>query len=148
MMPTDEQPESDGNVTFSGLEECDQLVQAFRDFLISEVSKPNPTPLHSIVAEFSRRVTFISQHVGMQLNDDQAYSLLSRLNDPLMAQLAFDSINSKAGHQRLLDYLAKHPFPHYEADPVHSDRIVRIEEDGTRTSGRFVNRQFVVIENE
>ena len=148
MSPTNEPPESDRSLTLPTLDECDQIVQAFRDFVFLERSKQNPTSLHLAVAEFSRRVTFISQHCGLQLNDERTCSLLLSLSDPLMAQLALDSIHSEAGHKRLLDYLATRPFPHFEADPVHQDRVIRIEVDGTRTTGRFINRQFVALESE
>jgi hypothetical protein len=33
--------------------------------------------------------------------------------------------------------------PVYAADPHHPGRVVRIDADGTRTSGRFQHRQFV-----
>ena len=60
---------------------------------------------------------------------------------PLSACIA--EAGTPAGDQRVRDYLATRPFPHYEVDPKKPGLLVRIEEDGTRTSGRFVNRRFV-----
>ena len=52
------------------------------------------------------------------------------------------SVNSSEGRQRVVDYLRSQPFPHYEAAPDHRGLLVRIDADGTRTLGRFVNRRF------
>jgi ParD-like antitoxin of type II bacterial toxin-antitoxin system len=53
-----------------------------------------------------------------------------------------ESVNSSEGRQRVVDYLRSQPFPHYEAAPDHPGLLVRIDADGTRTLGRFVNRRF------
>ena len=47
-----------------------------------------------------------------------------------------------AGSRRVAAYLKSRPFPHYESDPDAPGVLVRIDEDGTRTRGRFVNRRF------
>jgi hypothetical protein len=49
-------------------------------------------------------------------------------------------VESPKGRKRLSSYLATRPFPHFE--PAGAGLLVRIEEDGTRTIGRFVNRKF------
>jgi hypothetical protein len=53
-----------------------------------------------------------------------------------------ESVDSTEGRRRVADYLQSRPFPHYEPAPEAPGMLVRIEEDGTRTLGRFVNRQF------
>ena len=53
-----------------------------------------------------------------------------------------ESVDSPVGRHRVTDYLATEPFPHYEAAPGRSGLLVRIEADGRRTVGRFVNRRF------
>jgi hypothetical protein len=45
----------------------------------------------------------------------------------------------------LKTYLDSEPFPHFEAHPDKAGLLVRIEEDGSRTVGRFVNRTFVPV---
>ena len=52
------------------------------------------------------------------------------------------SVNSSEGRQRVVDYLHSQPFPHYEAAAGRPGLLVRIDVDGNRTLGRFVNRQF------
>ncbi len=52
------------------------------------------------------------------------------------------SVDSDQGRQRVTEYLQSQPFPHYEQAPDVPGMLVRIEADGTRTVGRFVNRQF------
>jgi hypothetical protein len=66
-----------------------------------------------------------------------------RKNDatrPLSECLA--TVDSPEGRQRVADYLQTRPFPHYEAAPGRRGLLIRIDEDGTRTVGRFVNRKF------
>ena len=59
---------------------------------------------------------------------------------PLSACL--ESVDSSSGQRRVAEYLDAQPFPHYEQAPNESGFLVRIEADGKRTVGRFVNRQF------
>ncbi len=52
------------------------------------------------------------------------------------------SVDSFEGRQRVAEHLQSRPFPHYEPAPEAPGMLVRIEADGTRKVGRFVNRQF------
>jgi hypothetical protein len=52
------------------------------------------------------------------------------------------SVDSPEGRQRLADFLQAQPFPHYAPHPKQRGLLVRIEANGKRTVGRFVNRQF------
>ena len=51
------------------------------------------------------------------------------------------SVDSPAGRQRVEDYLKSRPFPHYEASGS-PELLIRINEDGSRTLGRFIKCQF------
>jgi len=51
-----------------------------------------------------------------------------------------DSIDSPAGRRRVVEFLHTQPFPHYEPVPDAPGLLVRLEADGKRTVGRFVNR--------
>jgi hypothetical protein len=62
---------------------------------------------------------------------------------PLSALL--ESVDSREGKLRVSDYLDAQPFPHYEAAPDHPGLLVRTEEGGKRTLGRFVNRKFLAV---
>ena len=59
---------------------------------------------------------------------------------PLAECLA--SVDSDDGRQRVRVYLNARPFPHYEPAPDSPGLLVRIDEDGIRTLGRFVGRAF------
>ncbi len=75
------------------------------------------------------------------LRGDQALALSqSGAVRPLAS--ALQTVDSPAGRRRVADYLNSRPFPHYEAAPDQPGWLVRIEADGRRTTGRFVNRQF------
>ncbi len=52
-------------------------------------------------------------------------------------------IGKPEGAARLKAYLESEPYPHFEHHPTRKGLLVRIEEDGRRTIGRFVNRRFV-----
>ena len=62
---------------------------------------------------------------------------------PLSACLA--TVDSPEGRIRTARYLDAQPFPHYEAAGDAPGLLVRIEADGKRTVGRFVNRQFKAV---
>jgi hypothetical protein len=59
---------------------------------------------------------------------------------PLSACLK--SVDSPTGRRRVAKFLQGQPWPHYEPHPNQAGLLVRIEENGERTVGRFVNRQF------
>src|SRR3954471_14868860 len=59
---------------------------------------------------------------------------------PLSELLA--TVGTDAGKKRLAKQLRSRPFPHYEAAPGRRGLLVKIDADGTRTIGRFVNRRF------
>jgi hypothetical protein len=52
------------------------------------------------------------------------------------------SVGTAAGRKRLSAYLGKRPFPQFEAAPGKRGLVVRIDQNGKRTVGRFVNREF------
>ena len=53
-----------------------------------------------------------------------------------------EAVDSPAGRQRLEEFLGGQPWPHYEPHPDKAGMVVRIEENGKRATGRFVNRRF------
>ncbi len=57
---------------------------------------------------------------------------------PLSACL--QTVDSPEGRARLAEHLKSLPYPHYEAAP--GGLLVRVEANGKRTTGRFVNRKF------
>jgi hypothetical protein len=55
-----------------------------------------------------------------------------------------ESVDSPEGRQRLSEVLKSGPYPHYEqADST--GLLVRIDANGKRTLGRFMNRQFQAV---
>ena len=59
---------------------------------------------------------------------------------PLSACL--ESVDSPEGRRRLAEVLNSRPFPHFKPHPRRRGLLIRTDEDGKRTVGRFVNRQF------
>jgi hypothetical protein len=65
---------------------------------------------------------------------------------PLSACL--DTVDSPAGRTRVAEYMAGQPFPHFESAEDAPGLIVRVDADGKRTLGRFVNRQFKAVKKK
>jgi len=63
---------------------------------------------------------------------------------PLSKCLA--SVDSAEGRRRVVDYLDSRPFPHYEPAPGATGLLIRVADDGTRTLGRFVGREFQAVQ--
>ena len=53
------------------------------------------------------------------------------------------AVDTPEGRERLKQYLEGEPFPHFEQHPTRRNLLIKIEENGSRFVGRFVNRQFV-----
>lgn len=53
-----------------------------------------------------------------------------------------ESVDSQEGERRVAEYLKAQSYPHFEGDQDSPGLLVRIEADGKRTVGRFVNRRF------
>ena len=56
-----------------------------------------------------------------------------------------DAVDTSKGRRRVVEHLRTRPFPHYEAHPRKPGILVRIEADGTRTAGRFIDRKFKAL---
>jgi hypothetical protein len=83
----------------------------------------------------------VGKAVETVLRGDRVLQLKQRGEaQPLSALLG--SVDTKAGRERVKAHLATRPFPHFEPAPGRPGFIVKIDEDGKRTVGRFVNREF------
>ncbi len=75
------------------------------------------------------------------LDGDRALALRKSGDVKLLSGL-IALVDSSSGRKRVADYLASQPFPHYEPSIDQPGSLVRIEENGQRTVGKFVNREF------
>jgi hypothetical protein len=83
----------------------------------------------------------LGRAVETLLRGDQMLSLCKAGKaKPLSACL--NSIDSTEGRRRLTEHLQSLPYPHYEPASGSPGLLVRIEANGRRTTGRFVNRKF------
>jgi hypothetical protein len=77
------------------------------------------------------------------LRGDKALALRrSGDSTPLSAQL--QSVDSPEGRRRVIEHLKSRPYPHYEPANMPG-LVVRIESNGKRAIGRFVNREFHAV---
>ncbi len=61
-------------------------------------------------------------------------------------QEALETVNDPLGRAQLEAYLETTPFPHYTPHPDLARVFIREDEDGTKTVGRFIGREFVSTE--
>lgn len=52
-------------------------------------------------------------------------------------------VDTPVGRNRVQEVVARGPYPHFKQFPGRPRLLIRIDEDGTETVGRFVNRVFV-----
>src|SRR5271154_1415004 len=67
---------------------------------------------------------------------------LCRSGDAKSLSACLESVDSPGGRQRGFELLKTRPYPHSEAAAGSPGLLVRIEADGGRTVGRFVNGHF------
>lgn len=55
---------------------------------------------------------------------------------------AIANVDTSQGKQRVHEYLQSRPYPHFESVGGKPGLLRKIDQDGTETIGRFVNRTF------
>src|SRR5690349_12700416 len=71
---------------------------------------------------------------------------LKRVGDAKPLSAVLDSVQTSEGREQLAQVLSARPYPHFEAVPERPGVLVKIDKDGTRTLGRFVQRVFTALE--
>src|SRR5580700_9832929 len=84
----------------------------------------------------------LGRKVELALNGAQAAP--EPVSRPATVAESLATMGTPEGRRRLNSYLQSLPFPHYQAHPTEKGKLVRTEQDGTRSTGRFINRQFEV----
>jgi hypothetical protein len=82
----------------------------------------------------------LGRAVESLLRADRALALKKR-GEALPLSACLKSVNSRAGRARLAACLTARPYPHFEPASLPG-LLVKIDADGTRTTGRFINREF------
>src|SRR5258706_12803965 len=77
----------------------------------------------------------------LALRTEEVLRLKQRGEARLLSE-CLKSVDTDEGRQRLAAHLASRPYPHFEPAPGRPGFLVKIDEDGTRRVGRFVNREF------
>ena len=77
------------------------------------------------------------------LRGDKALAL-RRAGDAQSLSECLHSVDSPEGRQRVAEHLKSRPYPHYEPADAPG-LLVRIESNGKRTIGRFINREFQAV---
>jgi hypothetical protein len=83
----------------------------------------------------------LGRSVDLLLEGRQVLALRrNAATQPLSEALA--SVDTPAGRKRVAEVVARQPFPHYKQHPSRPGLLIRIDENGAQTVGRFVNRVF------
>ncbi|MGC2581794.1 MAG: hypothetical protein WA399_06825 [Acidobacteriaceae bacterium] len=83
----------------------------------------------------------LGRSVDLLLQGHQVLALCRNASAQPLSEL-LETVDAPAGRKRVAGYLASQPFPHYQPHPERAGLLVRIDESGKRTVGRFVNRKF------
>ncbi len=75
------------------------------------------------------------------LRGDRALALQQAGQQQPVSQ-AIANVDSMTGRKLVRDFLETRPYPHFQPVMDRPGLLCRIEEDGTQTIGRFVNRKF------
>lgn len=84
----------------------------------------------------------LGRSLELQLDGKKVLEL-SRASGAKSLSELLDVVDTPKGREAFKAYLETEPYPHYEAHPKDSDLVVRLDDDGTRTVGKFANRTFV-----
>lgn len=84
----------------------------------------------------------LGRSVELLLDGQTALNLARKAGTVSLSELV-ETVDTPAGRKIFKTFLEKEPYPHYEAHPSRPGLVVRIEKNGTRTAGKFVNRVFV-----
>jgi hypothetical protein len=77
------------------------------------------------------------------LLDGRQVLALCRTSGTVSLSDVLQTVDKPRGRKMLKNYLETIPYPHYEAHPTRPGLLIRKEENGSETLGRFVNREFV-----
>src|SRR5437868_14862726 len=78
------------------------------------------------------------------MRGDQVLALC-RAGDQKPLSQCLQRVDSSEGRKRVAEHLKSLPYPHYESAPGQTGLVVRIEANGKRALGRFINRQFQIV---
>jgi hypothetical protein len=81
------------------------------------------------------------------LRGDRALALRESGRQRSLAE-AVAAVDTDQGRQRVREYLAKQPFPHFEPVSGETGLYRKIEADGTESIGRFVSQQFQAVDQQ
>ena len=77
----------------------------------------------------------------LALRTDEVLRLKQRGEGRSLSE-CLESVDADEGRRRLAAHLASRPHPHFEPAPGRPGFLVKVDEDGTRSVGRFLNRKF------
>jgi len=86
----------------------------------------------------------LGRSVERLMNGQEIHRLRTFAPPPKLSEI-MASISQPSGRARLQAVLDAKPFPHFRAVPGDRTLMERIDEDGTRTIGRFIQREFVPV---
>jgi hypothetical protein len=79
----------------------------------------------------------------VNLLDGRQVKALQRNAAATTLSSALSSVDTPEGRRRVAEVVASRPFPHFEQHPTRKDLLVRTDQGGGQTVGRFVNRVFI-----
>jgi hypothetical protein len=86
----------------------------------------------------------LGRSVERLMNGQEIHRLRASAPTPTLSEV-LASVNTAEGRVRLQAVLDAEPFPHFHPVPGEKRLFERVDEDGTRTIGRVIGREFVAV---
>jgi hypothetical protein len=85
----------------------------------------------------------VGRCVERLLDGRQIETLRKTADSPTVSEL-LQVVDTPKGREMFQSFLESEPYPHYRPHPSRKGLLIRTEENGVETVGRFVNRHFAV----
>ena len=131
----------DSTVAFCYLKDMSQPVKV-SDTLVLDARLTGEVAERSIAGQIEFWAC-LGRAIEPLLRGDKALAL-RRSGDSKPLSERLQSVDSFEGRQRVTEHLKTRPFPHYEQTDSPG-LLIRIDSNGHRTTGRFVNREFQAV---
>ena len=125
--------------------DLDDFIKDLRDYLFENLHAGKgsiTTDVQLVLAMAMLTSDFAAQALALARNAESWGQVAGKIRSRESIGECLAATQTDVGAARLHEYLGQLPFPHFEADPDDPSNVIRISEDGTRTTGRFVDRVF------
>jgi len=128
-------------------QEFDEFLVLFREYMLKCVSSGNRevdwiTDEPAFIRAVSGFTTDFANQFRRWASQSNSWEELVGLSN-IEVEDCIASTQTAVGQESLKKFLASQPYPHFEPHAGDPATFTRVDEDGTRTVGQFVGREFI-----